>query len=229
MKELIYRNEAFEAETRAGMQVTLTLYNELLSCWNGLDVGECQDIFRLATNASQIYKDHFETSLEVPLQVGRLMVNKQAYINLVEMPVPNSLYISAKKVTKSPGFGYVDCFVLQDNRVVLDEERAEAVILSQNVYAESEAALIMGLAVPLYVKLSCFLNSYFKVIEWRMLPALPFTLTGRSYPNIADLTLEVEQMRLIMSNLQGDVPEKIRQFLPADFDLEQFKAILKKL
>ena len=160
-KVIIYRDENFESETRKGMKITYDAFKELLSTWDKLNIGPCDSLHRLATEPASVYKQHFEASLEVPEKVGNLMVNKTAYINLIEIPIPNSLYLAAKKVTKSPCFGYVDVWSLQDGAVIMNEEIAESVINSHNIVATNEAQLALGLAVPMYVKLSCFINSYF--------------------------------------------------------------------
>jgi hypothetical protein len=229
-KELIYRNEKFEQETRAGLKVTFDALTKLLDIWNGLNVGPCSDLFRLASQASAVYTEAFQANIEVPEQIGVYKLNKTAFLNIVETPVPNSLYVQAKAVSKTPCFGYKDIWSITDGKVIQDEEQAEAVIHSQNIYAENEAQMIMGLAVPLFVKLNCFINSYFKVIPWRHLPGMPWKNNGSNFDkSIADLSLEVEQLRVIMSALVGDVPPEITTYLPADFDLEGFKVMLKSL
>jgi hypothetical protein len=199
---LIYRNETFENETRAGIEKTVEALVKLIDIWDGLDLGPCGDLWALVTNASAYYTKVFQENVEVPAEIGRYQLNKSAFLSVIDIPVPNNLYVQAKAVLKSPAYGYRDIWSLQDGKIIQDESQAEAVIHSQNIYAYNEHQKELGEAAIEYVRLSNYLDKQFTEIPWQYLPALPFSLVGRHFPNLAMLTLEVEQLRLIMSNIQ---------------------------
>jgi hypothetical protein len=106
-------------------------------------------------------------------------------------------------VTKSPAFGYQDIWSIVDGEVVQDEAIMEEVIHSRNIYVPNPAQEELGRAVIEYIRLSNYIDGQFKKIPWRLFPAPPWSLVGRSaVPNLAMLSLEVEQLRLILSNIQ---------------------------
>jgi hypothetical protein len=201
MKDLIYRNEAFENETRAGMQVTLEAYKKLLSIWDEQKLGECQDLFNLAAQPKQVFRAAFQNSLKVPAEISGLKINRSAFLNMVEEPEPTELYKQAGITSKSPAFGYRDVFSIKDGSVFMDPERAEEVIMSQNIYALNAEQKELGEAVIEYVRLSNYIDKRFTEIEWQYIPAPPFSMVGRHFPLVSMLNLEVEQLRLILSKV----------------------------
>jgi len=198
---LIYRDEVFEDETRAGIKDVYDGYVKLLSIWNDLNVGECSDLFTLAANASKVYSDAFQANVEVPETVGKYQLNKSAFLNIIDVPVPNNLYVQARAITKMPCFGYQNIWSIKDGQVIQDEEQAEAVIHSRNIYANNEEQEELGKACIEYVRLSNFIDRRFTEIPWQYFPAPPWSLVGKHFPNIAMLTLEVEQLRIILEKL----------------------------
>lgn len=223
---LIYRDEKFETETRAGIRATFDALVKLIDIWDSLDVGPCSNLWWLCTNAGQFYSDTYQSRVEIPKEIGRYQIKPDVFLSLVSVPTPNSLYLAAKAVVKSPAFGYQQIWSIQDGKIFQDEAETEKIIHSRNIYANNESQKALGLAVIEFVNINCFVNSFFKIIPWTHAPGLPWQLTGRAYPHVADLVLEPEQLRVIISPLSGDVSPEIKTFLPAGFDLE---GLLKKL
>ena len=199
--KLIYRDEKFEDETRAGIRVTHEATLKLWDIWTALNLGTA-DLWQLINNASKIYSDAFQANVEVPETIGTYKLNKSAFLNIIEVPVPNDLYIAARAVQKTPCYGYQNIWSIKDGKVFQDEEQVEAVVHSRNIYAYNEHQLDLGKSVIEFVRLSNYLDQQFKEIPWNHIPAMPWTNNGRSFPNLHMLTLEVEQLRVIMGNLQ---------------------------
>lgn len=198
---LIYRNEKFEQDTRAGMKVTFDALVKLLAIWDDLDLGPCGDIYRLANNATKVYTDTYNARVEVPETIGKYQISKGAFLNILSIPVPNDLYVAARSVTKTPCYGYQEIWSIKDGKVYQDDARAEEIIHSQNIYAHNPEQEELGRAVIEYIWISNFLDKRFTEIPWPYLPAMPWSLVGKHFANLSMLTLEVEQLLVIMSNL----------------------------
>jgi hypothetical protein len=201
MKELIYRNIEHENLTREGLQETKAAYEKLLSVWNEQKLGPCDDLFLLASQPVKVYEKAYYAAIDVPETVGKIQISRQGFMNLVEVPTPNSLYVAAKAAAKSSGFGYRDAFSIKDGSVYLDPEKVEEIINSQNIYALNPEQKELGEACIEYVRLSNFIDKRFTEIPWQYLPAVPFTLTDRHLPLVASLSLEVEQLRIILAKV----------------------------
>lgn len=199
--KLIYKDQKFEDETREGIQLTHEAIQKLLTIWDDLDLGECSDLVDLITNASKVYQTAYEANVEVPAEIGKYQLNRSAFLDIIEIPVPNSLYVAAKAVQKTPGYGYRDIWSLQDGKLVQDQAMAEEIIHSHNIYAANDLQEELGKACIEYVRLSNYIDQKFTEIPWSYIPAPPWSLVGKHFANLAMLTLEVEQLRVIINKL----------------------------
>lgn len=200
MKELIYSDKVYETEFKSGLKTAYDAIVKLYNVWKTLDVGECNDIWALITNTSKVYSDAFNANVEVPKEIGRYQLNKSAFMNIIEVPVPNLLYLAGKQVQKIKHYGY-NIWSIQDGEVVQDEVQAEKLILAKNVYAENESQKELGAAIVKYVEVSNFLDQKFKEIPWQHLGSVPWTNQGTVFPHLHQLTLEVELLRTMLSNI----------------------------
>jgi hypothetical protein len=105
-------------------------------------------------------------------------------------------------VTKSPAFGYQDIWSIVDGEVVQDEAIMEEVIHSRNICTHNPAQEELGRAVIEYIRLGQYIDSQFITIPWQFLPAPPWSRYDQHIAHLPLLTLEVEQLRLILSNIQ---------------------------
>ena len=199
---LIYQDLAFEQETRKGLTQTFEALKKLLDVWNGLEVGPCLDFLSLVHNAASVYTEAFNETVECPGNIGKYQISREAFLNVVEAPIPNNLYTAAKAVQKTPCFGYSDIWTIKDSQIIEDAEAREAVIHSRNIYAYNQRQKELAEGVIEYVRLSNYLDAQFKEIPWQYIPAPPWTLVGRSFPHVAMLTLEIEQLRTILEKLE---------------------------
>ena len=196
---LIYKDEKFEDETRNGIEQTYSALKKLWDIWLGLDVGEIDNIFLLVVSADQIYKDSFQSTIKVPAKVGGYDITREQFLDVVEMPEPVGLLAAAVAVQQSPCYGYQHLWSIVDGKVIQDNEGAEIVIHSQNIYAADERQAELAKSIVEYVRLSNFIIQEFKALQWRGIPIPPFTLTGVYLRTINELKLEVEQLRYVLT------------------------------
>ena len=196
---LIYKDEKFEDEARKGLKQTFDALVNLIEIWNSLEVGPCPDFLYLAQNASQVYTNAFHARVESPDHIGTLQISREAFLNIVEVPIPNNLFVAAREVQKSPFYGYSDVWSLVDGEIIEDEAGREAVIHSRNIYAQDARQAELAKSIVEYVRLSNFIIQEFKELQWRGIPVPPFTLTGVYLRTINELKLEVEQLRYVLT------------------------------
>ena len=199
---LIYQDLAFEQETRKGLKQTFEALVKLLDVWNSLEVGQCDNYLSLVNNAASVYTEAFNSTVECPGNIGKYQISREAFLNVVEAPIPNNLYVAAKAVQKTPCFGYPDIWSVVGGKIIEDAEAREAVIHSRNIYANNEHQKELAIGVIEYVRLSNYLDAQFKEIPWQYVPAPPWIMVGRSFPHLSMLTLEIEQLRVILKKLE---------------------------
>ena len=134
----IFRNELHEANTKRELQTAQTALQAVLKVWNSLELTACNDIFQLILNPETAYKKAVNELAVVPVTVGRFQVSKEAYINTLEIPIPDSLYRSAREARKVQFANLPELWSVSGDQIVLNETEAETLIDSQSIYASGE-------------------------------------------------------------------------------------------
>jgi hypothetical protein len=88
MKELVYTDEKFIAETEAAIQKALTAQNHMLNVWNSLNIGECPNLFQLIHDPYTVYRK--ATKNKTPV-AGKYKVG-EAFLEITDVMLPNELY-----------------------------------------------------------------------------------------------------------------------------------------
>ncbi|MDZ7739935.1 MAG: hypothetical protein U5K32_12900 [Bacteroidales bacterium] len=198
---MIYQDLEHEKEMREGLEQTFEAIKSLVSAWNSLDVGPCRDIMELANDARGVYAKAYKSLIKVPEQIDGHTLRREEFLKIIEIPEPQNLYDAAKAVLGAPCFGYQGIWSIKDGEVIQNQDQIANVIHARNIYANNQHQKELAEAIVEYVRLSNYIDGQFKTIPWQYFPAPPWTLVGRSFPNVAMLTLEVEQLRTIISKL----------------------------
>lgn len=202
--KLIFQDLKYETECRAGLKASLDAAQKLLDIWNGLDVGPCTDIWTLVTQTSKTYKDAFNANIAVPQDLGKYKLDRDKYLSVISVPIPNDLFVAGRDVTKNPFYGYGrDLWSIQDGKVIQDEAGADLIIHSRNIYAHNERAEVLGNKIIRWINDGNDIDADFKIISWqRGFPVMPWSQIGKSFPQLSQLSLEHEMLRIILENLR---------------------------
>jgi hypothetical protein len=126
----------------------------VLDVWNGLNLLPCEDIYSLVLNPQKVYSDAVNKLAEVPEQKGRFQVSKAAYIQTLEIPVPDLLYRAARTTRQMPFTCSEGIWQTVNGKVELIEKEATALIASCSVYTSSPDKIALA------EKLKAFCDSF---------------------------------------------------------------------
>jgi hypothetical protein len=134
----VWRNELHEANTKRELQTAQTALQSCLDVWNSLELIQCTDIFALILNPETAYKKAVSELAVVPVTVGRFQISKEAYINTLDVPIPDSLYRAAREARKVQFTNMPELWSIESDKVILNETEANQLIDSQSIYASGE-------------------------------------------------------------------------------------------
>ena len=197
----VWRNELHEANTKRELQTAQTALQSCLDVWNGLELTVCNDIFALILNPETAYKKAVNELAVVPVTVGRFQVSKDAYIQTLDVPIPDSLYRACREARKVLYTNMPELWSIEnDNTIVLNETEANQLIDSQSIYASGEK---IQLAKDLQKFVELF-NSIDSRLQGELLyPSVhatnyflqKFSFTQKSYPGPYSLELIPDKLR----------------------------------
>lgn len=203
MKELVYTDEKFIAETEAAIQKALTAQQYLLDCWNSLSIGECVSLFRLIHDPNGTYRDAYKSVNDVQTVAGKYKVSENAYLNITDVPVPNQLYTLARDARKCIMVGHRDLWNIQDGKTVtVNQEFADNMIHSHDIWIENEAQREFVQHCINYVEAGTYLFQKLQgMVSMKGAFVVPFSQTGRAFSFINSLQLEPEALREMIKRL----------------------------
>ena len=114
----VYRNPANEELVKKELIAAKNALQSVLNVWQDLDLIPITDIFQLIMNPQKSYSEAIEKLAVVPVQAGRFQVSKQAYINTLDIPIPDSLYQTAKSARQHSYCGIRDLWKVDGDNVV---------------------------------------------------------------------------------------------------------------
>lgn len=132
---LIYQDEQHQSKIKQELESSKRALQTLLNIWDGLQLTPCTDIHSLIMNSEKIYSEAIEKLAVVPVQSGRFQVSKQAFIQSLDVPVPQELYKAAKLAQQQPFAAVPELWLVEGNNVKLNESEAETYVNALNVYA----------------------------------------------------------------------------------------------
>jgi len=192
-----YEDTAFMAKTTKELKEAKDALQKMLDCWNELGLPALHTtLFRLAHDPQGVHAE------AVPVITGgKLQLSKDVFMKITDVPCPNQLYIAARLARNQIWTGRPDLWSIEGKTVILNEPLAKALIESYNITVDNEAQKKFVDEVVLYVKMSNSVNEQLKALPWMRMPAVPFTLTEKSFPIICGLELQADQLREIAKSL----------------------------
>jgi hypothetical protein len=134
----VYRNELNEATVRIELEKARLSLQAILTLWDELELTKCSDIFQLIMNPQKVYSEAVNELAVVPVTAGRFQINKSAFINTLDIPIPDSLYRAARAARSLSYCVNRDLWNIVGDKVVMNETKAEELINSGNIYCTDE-------------------------------------------------------------------------------------------
>ena len=198
MKELVYTDEKFIAETTEAIQKALTAQQRLLDCWNSLNIGECPNLFQLAHDPYNCYRK----AVKIPATAGSYRIG-EAFLEIDGVMLPNELYIIAREAKRCIMTGRRDLWSIEDNKtVILNQDVADKLIHSQDIYVENEAQKEFVRHCIAYVEAGEYLYQKLQtMVTMKSAVNVPFTMKATGFAFINSLQLEPEAIREMIKRL----------------------------
>lgn len=205
MKKLIYRDEGFENLTRKEMVAAQAALQSLLDCWNELDVGRCTNLFNLVTNPQKAHSTAVSETAEIPVTTGKYQIKKDVFLQMLDVPVPNELYVLARIARKISWSSVPSLWSISEDGlgVEMNSDEADKFINARSIYCENEQQSEFVKHVEQYIAASNWLHD--KIINLpglNTLYSLPWQIEARSFPTLCKLSMSPPQMAEILKSLQ---------------------------
>ena len=206
MKKLSYRNEAHEEKTRNELDRAKKALQNLLQAWNSTDLGlPCPSLWKLMFTPEKTYQEAAKSIAEVPIANGKFQLSKEVFLNILEIPTPNDLYIAAREARNEIQTGRPELWTISEDggTVLLNQELAEALIHESDCYVETELQDQMVEACKEYAKSGKVLHEILTKLPGQgMFQGIPFVIVERYGNLIAWLEIEPVQLRGILDQMK---------------------------
>jgi hypothetical protein len=156
----ILRDEAHETRTRQEMEGSIQSLQLILDEWLSLGLGPCTDgINDLILRPRVMYDRAVSDMIKVPELSGPFKIDKAKYMDQLSLPDPSALYAACKKALQQPWCAVYGLWIVDDDKVLLNEEEAQNYIDSQSVYVRDPEKLAVA------EKLTDFCRSFNELSE----------------------------------------------------------------
>jgi len=205
MKQQFHQDEAYEAKIRTELEDAQAALQNLLTEWNLLDIGVCDDLFRLTQQPEKYYNDKIGETVELPVTKGKFKLSKDVYLSMLQIPTPNSIYVAARTCRKHSYSGIPSLWhISADGKTVeLDEKQAFQFIDSQSIYVESEQQRIFVDHVLQFKESSNYLHEVIKGLPGlSTLFSIPFTIVERNNQILSKVEISYPQLNEVLKVLK---------------------------
>jgi len=201
-KILIYKDEKHETKTRAELDTSRVTLQDLLDEWNKQELTTCTDIFPLMMNPQKVYGEAVKSVADIPISHGKFQINKDKFLEIMDVPTPNDLYVKARTARQTPFAAHRELWSIKDNLIVMDQAVADGFIYCRNIYAENERQKEFAQAVINHKKSSDTLINILTNLPGNGLHVLfPFIRTGGNHQLLPELEIEYVMFGEIMKRL----------------------------
>ena len=202
-KFLIYRNEKYEADTRRDIELSRNNLQALVDTWNALDLVPLTDWFQLMHAPQKVHEAAVVQVAEVPIAGGKFQISKDAFLKILDVPVPDPLYRAARTARNSPLTAMRELWIIEDGKTVkVNQEEADALVYCQNVYADNENQKQFAQDVIKYVELGHKINEVLTHMPGTSaIFGVPWRLVGKSFVGLHLLEIEPQQLKYLLQEL----------------------------
>lgn len=160
MKEIFHRDEKHENSVRQQINNTHAALQKLLDTWYNLEIsGQPVRLQDLVLQPSKAYESAIRQHPDIPDSFGRLKVNKTAFVNVIDVPVPDMLYRQARDVRNMPFATNTDLWSLSDDGLKVErcEQTATELINERTIYITNKAQKQLAEKLTAYMEASNYL------------------------------------------------------------------------
>lgn len=199
---IIYQDPQHQQQVRAEIETTRQKLQTLLDTWNGLELVPLTDWFALVQNPEKVHAEAVTEVAEVPLTKGKFQIRKDLYMQILDIPVPNALFVAAREAKKASMTGILDLWRIEGSTFVVDADRADELIFARSVVATTPEQKKLAADVCKYVELSKSLTATLSNMPGAgYLTSLPWQITGRQFPGMFILEMQPEGLRDLLSKI----------------------------
>jgi len=162
MKKIVYRNIEFEKKTKADLETSRAAMQKVLGEWLKLEIGPCMGLNDLILMPRAVYDRAINESIKVPELSGPFKMNPAQYREQLVLPDPSALYEACKQALRLPYCAMYGIFLVNDDKVEIDEGGASGLINSQTVYASNPDQFKLIVDLQEFVRLANSINEKLK-------------------------------------------------------------------
>jgi hypothetical protein len=130
----VFSDPDFENRTKNELEAAKKGLQVYLDQWLALGLGPCNDIFGLIMQPRISYDKAVDSMIGTPASQGPFKVNKNKYRDQLELPDPALLLKARNNALKNIYSTKSDLWSVENDRIVMNQQEAEAIIDSQSVY-----------------------------------------------------------------------------------------------
>lgn len=135
----VYKDEKHEEATRTELDRTQVALQGVLDVWNGLDLIPVNDVVSLILNPQTAYGNAVNQLAEPPSMGGRFQMKKQAYIDTLEIPIPDQLYRICKEARQMTFAAVRDLWTIEEGKtIVMNQEEADKFISEKSIFCDPD-------------------------------------------------------------------------------------------
>lgn len=131
----VYRNIEFEERTKKELQISKVAMEKILSEWLALGLGPCMGLNDLVLRPRAVFDRAVNEAIKVPELSAPFKLNPAQYREQLVLPDCSGLYNACKKALQLPYCAMYGIFIVNDDKVEIDEAGANDLIQSQTIYA----------------------------------------------------------------------------------------------
>lgn len=192
-RELVWSDEKFIEQTKQGIEQALKAQQKLLDTWNALKIGPCPDLFKLIHIPQRVY--------------AQATIPKSDFSDIMTVPVPNELYIAAREAKRCIQVGRRELWSVIDGKtVVLNQDRAEALINSHCVWSKTPAGKEFANHVKQYKESGKYLYEKLQtMLGMQTAFSVPYTMVGKGFAFINDLEIEATALQEMVERIDSGI------------------------
>lgn len=204
-KERIYRDTFHEEKTRQELENARTALQNLLDAWNEIDICKCDDLFRLTQQPEKYYNDKVGETIELPVTKGKFQISRDAYLSILQVPTPNTIYVAARTCRKHSFTGIPALWSISPDgtKVLMDQEKANEFIDAKSIYISNEQQRVFVDNVVQFMQSSNYLHETLKELPGLSnLFSIPFTIVERNNQILSKVEISYPQLTEVLKVLK---------------------------
>ena len=175
--KLIYADPELTEKTKSEIAAAAIAAQELLDCWNELNLPPLEKLFELIHNPIGVYK------------------------RVSEGDIPLNLTSLARKAKNHTVIGNPDLISIKDNKIVVNETEKERILNINYVFAENKVQEVFARNCIEFARLSNLLSEQIMYLPTNRQLAEPFKQVGAPFKILKKVELQVEYVQELIKNM----------------------------